>query len=170
MIPILWLETLNHIGDSHLAVKTEPLLENTLLEREKWMGHKFHSTKTAKLKCVSLLCISVLAWVFSRLLFSKMQTVFASIWDNHIHKPTLLEQKMLNQCPLYNRLCLYRRNVHVQQDSLETVVYYLGKLPWKRLGEAILVPQVGSDCHFYFVDHQRWKTHGFPWHSIPVLH
>lgn len=36
----------------------------------------------------------------------------------------------------------------------ETVVYCFGKLPWKRLGEAILVPQVGSDYRFYFVDHQ----------------
>lgn len=36
----------------------------------------------------------------------------------------------------------------------ETVVYCFGKLPWKRVGEAILVPQVGLHCHFYFVGHQ----------------
>ena len=63
MIPILRLETLNHIGDSHLAVRTKPLPENTL-EREKWKGHKIRSAKRAKLKCVSLFCICFLGCFF----------------------------------------------------------------------------------------------------------
>lgn len=41
--------------------------------------------------------------LFFLLLFSKMQKVFAGVWDYHIPKPTLLEPKLLNLCPVYNR-------------------------------------------------------------------
>lgn len=84
------------------------------------MGHKFHSAERAKLKCVSLLYICFFGGRgFFLLLLSKMQTVFTDIWDYHIHKPILLEQKLLNRCPLYNRLCLYRGNVHVWHNALK---------------------------------------------------
>lgn len=52
----------------------------------------------------------------------------------------------------------------------EIVIYCFGKLPWRRLGEAILVSQAESDCQFCFVDHQWWKTHTYPWQSNPVFH
>lgn len=83
-----------------------------------------------------------------------MQTVFASIWDYHTHKSTVLEQKNVELVSIVQQIVLIQRKCTSVTRCLrkERAVYGFGKLPWKRLGEAVLVLQVRADCNFYFVD------------------
>lgn len=85
--------------------------------------------------------------VSSLLSLSQMPPVFSHICDYYIHKLVKNKKCCISVCCKTN--FLYTKEIQIfDRMSLreEIVVYGFGKLPWKRLGETILVPHVES--HF----------------------